>query len=241
MTRKSSDPCPVMPQDPPLQLSFDLPSKPALGRDDFFVSPGNAVAVATIESATPWPGGKLVLCGPAGSGKTHLAHVWAELTGANVVRARDLAGADIPKLADGPVAVENIPRIAQDPQAQNALFHLHNLALAQGNAVLLTGRAAPNLWGLGLADLQSRVMGAHVVTLAPPDDALLAAVLAKLFNDRQVTPKPDVIPYLVSQIERSFEAAADIVARLDHAALSQGRTLSRPLATRLIAELGANG
>jgi chromosomal replication initiation ATPase DnaA len=225
----------------PRQLSFDLPSKPALGRDDFFVSPGNAVAVATIESASPWPGGKLVLCGPAGSGKTHLTHVWAELSGAKVVPARDLAGADIPSLADRPVAVENVPGIAADTDAQNALFHLHNLALALGNAVLLTGRPAPNLWALSLPDLQSRVMAAHVVTLAPPDDALLAAVLAKLFNDRQVTPKPDVIPYLVAQIERSFEAAADIVTRLDRAALTQGRTVSRPLAARLIADLHANG
>jgi chromosomal replication initiation ATPase DnaA len=225
----------------PQQLSFDLPSKPALGRDDFFVSPGNAVAVATIESATPWPGGKLVLCGPAGSGKTHLSHVWAELSGARVVQAHDLAEADIPALADGPVAVENVPGIAADIPAQNALFHLHNLALAQGNAVLLTGRAAPSLWALSLADLQSRVMAAHVVTLAPPDDALLAAVLAKLFNDRQVIPKPDVIPYLVAQIERSFEAAAAIVEALDRAALTQGRTVSRPLAAHLIAEARENG
>ena len=230
---------PVAPQ----QLSFDLPAKPALGRDDFFVSPGNAVAVATLEAETPWPGGKLVLCGPTGSGKTHLTRVWAGSSGATVLSARDLAaknraGADIASLAQGPVAIEDVPHIAANPEAQTALFHLHNLVLAEGHALLLTGRSAPAHWHLGLADLQSRMQGTHLVALAPPDDALLAAVLAKLFNDRQIIPKPDVIPYLVAQMERSFEAAAAIVARLDQTALSEARTVSRPLAARLIADRG---
>ncbi len=226
----------MTPKTTPRQLSFDLPAKPALGRDDFFVSPGNAVAVASIEAETPWPGGKLALCGPQGSGKTHLTHVWAALSGATVLAARDLVDADVPLIAQGPVAVEDVPQIANDTAAQTTLFHLHNLVLSEGHALLLTGRADPGLWGLDLPDLQSRVQGCHVVTLALPDDALLAAVLAKLFNDRQIIPKPDVIPYLVSQIERSFEAAAKIVERLDHAALTEGRTVSRPLAVRLIAD-----
>jgi len=221
----------------PQQLSFDLPAKPALGRDDFFVSPGNAMAVATIEAATPWPGGKLVLCGPAGSGKTHLTHVWAALSGARVLAASDLVDGDLPALALGPVAVEDVPGIVSNPAAQTALFHLHNLVLAAGHSLLLNGRSAASLWGLELADLQSRVSGAHMVILGAPDDALLAAVLAKLFNDRQIVPKPDVIPFLVARMERSFEAAATIVARLDHASLSERRTVSRPLAARLMEEL----
>ncbi len=221
---------------PPQQLSFDLPSKPALGRDDFFVSPGNAVAVATINATTPWPGAKLALCGPAGSGKTHLAHVWAAQSGATILKATSLRDADVPALAQGPLVIEDVPHIATDPAAQNTLFHLHNLVLAEAHTLLLTGRQDPSRWGLGLPDLQSRMQGTHVVTLAPPDDTLLSAVLAKLFNDRQITPKPDVIPYLVAHMDRSFEAAAAIVARLDHAALSEARTVSRPLATRLIAD-----
>ena len=224
------------PPNAPHQLSFDLPAKPALGRDDFFVSPGNAVAVATIDSATPWPGGKLVIHGPAGSGKSHLTQVWAAQSGASVVSARDLHNDDIPRLALGPVAVEDVPQIASSQAAQDALFHLHNLLLAEGRPLLLTGRGAPSHWRLSLPDLQSRVMGAHAVALAAPDDALLAAVLAKLFNDRQITPKPDVIPYLVAHMERSFQAAATIVAQLDKAALTQSCAVSRPLAVRLFAD-----
>ncbi len=220
----------------PHQLSFDLPAIPALGRDDFFVSPANALAVAMIEAGSPWPGGKLVLTGPAGSGKTHLAHVWAAQTGAPVIAARDLAGNDVPALAQGPVAIEDVPLIAQNTDAQNALFHLHNLVLAQGHTLLLTGQGAPNQWRMTLPDLQSRIDAAQHAALTAPDDALLAALLAKLFDDRQITPKPDVIPYLLRHMDRSFQTAADIVERLDRAALSESRTISRPLAIRLIAD-----
>jgi len=218
------------------QLSFDLPVIPVLDRDDFFVSPANALAVAMIETPQTWPGGKLVLSGPTGSGKTHLAHVWTDQTGATIVAAADLPDRDIPELAQGPVAVEDVPEIADDPAAQTALFHLHNLVLAGGHRLLLTGQKPPNLWALSLPDLQSRIDGAAHVALDLPDDGLLAAVLAKLFSDRQITPKPDVIPYLLFRMDRSFLEAAAIVDRLDRASLDQGRTLSRRLAAELLGE-----
>lgn len=220
------------------QLSFELPRKTALGREDFFVSPSNALAVALIDAPGAWPGGRLVLSGPAGAGKTHLAHVWAAQTGARIVAATGLTDDRVPSLAQGPVAVEDVPGIAADHQAQTALFHLHNLVLAQGQPLLLTGRDAPHRWGLSLPDLQSRVCGAQHVALEPPDDALLAAVLTKLFSDRQIAPRPDVIPFLVRRIERSFQAAADIVDRLDRGTLAAGRTLTRPIAKRLLDETG---
>ncbi|MDE4142425.1 MULTISPECIES: HdaA/DnaA family protein [Rhodobacterales] len=218
------------------QLSFDLPAKTALGRDDFFVAPSNAMAVALLDPGFSWPSGKLVLTGPAGSGKTHLAHVWASQSGARIVPAADLTEAMVPELATAPVVLEDVPQIASDKSAQEALFHLHNLVLANGFALMMTGRAAPNLWGLSLPDLQSRVQAATHAELQPPDDALLAVVLAKLFNDRQITPKPDVIPYLVAHMDRSFAAAARIVEQLDRLSLAEKRNLSRPLAVRLMSE-----
>lgn len=219
------------------QLSFDLPAKPALGRDDFFVAPTNAMAVALLDPGFAWPSGKLVLTGPAGSGKTHLAHVWASQSGARIVNATALTAEAVPALARGPVAVEDVPEIAQNAERQNALFHLHNLVLANGHALVMTGQAAPNLWGLSLPDLQSRVQAATHAELQAPDDQLLAVVLAKLFNDRQITPKPDVIPYLVAYMDRSFAAAAQIVGRLDHLSLAEKRSLSRPLAVRVLTEI----
>ncbi|MDC0660874.1 DnaA/Hda family protein [Leisingera sp. SS27] len=219
------------------QLSFDLPAKPALGREDFFVAPSNAMAVALLDPQFAWPSGKLVLTGPKGAGKTHLAHVWASQTGARILSAASLSEQLVPELAQGPVVVEDVPQIADDQEQQNALFHLHNLVLAQGHSLVMTGRGAPNLWGLTLPDLQSRVQAATHAELQPPDDQLLAVVLAKLFNDRQITPKPDVIPYLVAHMDRSFAAAAQIVRRLDQLSLAEKRSLTRPLAVRVLSEV----
>lgn len=216
------------------QLSFDLPAKTALDRADFFVSPANSVAVAMIDATPDWPDRKLVLSGPAGSGKTHLTHVWANQTGARIVAATDLPQADIAGVATGPVAVEDVPQIAGDMTAQDALFHLHNLMFAHGQALLMTGRGAPAHWNIGLPDLKSRITAANHAALELPDDRLLAAVLVKLFADRQITPRADVVPYLISRIERSFDAAARIVEHLDRVALSERQNLSRALAARLL-------
>ncbi len=215
------------------QLSFDLPAKTALGREDFFVSPANALAVAMI-SATSWPGNKLVLSGPAGSGKTHLAHVWAQETGGRIIQSSSLQYDQVPELSKTAIAVEDVPAIASDMDRQRALFHLHNLVLAEGNALLMTGRMPPKFWQLPLADLQSRVEGAHHVALDPPDDALLGAVLAKLFLDRQLNPGPDVIAYLVKHMDRSFAVAAQVVEKLDQVALSEKREITRALAVRVL-------
>lgn len=216
------------------QLSFDLPAKPALEREDFFVAPSNAMAVSLIGNTTGWPQGKLVLSGPSGAGKTHLTHVWAQACSARILAASELGDADPAALATGPVAVEDVPDIRGNLAAQTGLFHLHNLLLAQGQPLLMTGQSAPSLWALELPDLQSRVAGTAHVALESPDDTLLAVVMAKLFSDRQITPRPDVIPYLVSHMDRSFQAAAEMVERMDRVSLAESRTLSRALAARLI-------
>ena len=221
------------------QLGFDLPVRTARGRGDFLVAPSNAMAAALIDNWRDWAGRKLVLSGPTGAGKTHLAHVWADAAGAEIVNASGLLAADVPGLAKSHVAVEDIDAIADDPDRQDALFHLHNLVLAEGHSLLLTGTGPVATWGLGLPDLVSRLQGATEATLEPPDDALLGAVLAKLLADRQLTPKPDLIPYLVKRMERSFAAAGTLVSALDAASLAQKRPLSRALAADVLDNLGS--
>jgi len=216
------------------QLSFDLPAKPALGRDDFFVAPSNSLAVSTVENSGSWASGKLILTGPPGSGKTHLAHVWAAQTGSRILPATELTADRVPDLASSGVAIEDVPQISGDASAQDALFHLHNLLLANGQSLLMTGNGPPRHWAMSLPDLQSRLEGTQTVALEAPDDALLAAILAKLFADRQITPKPDVIPFLVMRMERSFDAAQRLVATLDQATLSEGRSLTRRFASQLL-------
>ena len=217
------------------QLGFDLPVRAALGREDFFVSPANAMAVALLEGWQGWPGRKLLLIGPAGAGKTHLAHVWAAQSRARILPAASLEQADIPALARGQVVVEDIDQIAGQQGAEQALFHLHNLVIAEGHSLLLTSACAPQHLGLSLPDLQSRVQGCQSASLGAPDDRLLGAVLMKLFADRQLVPTPDTLPYLVRWMTRSFDSARQIVAEMDAQALAQGRPLNRALAREVLA------
>jgi chromosomal replication initiation ATPase DnaA len=218
----------------PEQLSFDLPVREALGRDDFFVSPANGEAVAMIEGWQDWPSRKLILIGPHGAGKTHLAHVWASLSGARILPATQLSELEIPDLASAPVAVEDADTIAGDRALEDKLFHLHNLTLAEGNSLLLTATKPTNLWSLSLPDLTSRMQGTPYTTLREPDDSLLAAVLMKLMSDRQLSPSPSVVGYLTRRIDRSFEAARDVVDRLDTTALATGRPINRALAAKVL-------
>ncbi len=216
------------------QLGFQLPVRTALGRDDFVVSPSNAIALSMIDAWQNWPLGKFVLSGPEGSGKTHLAHVWAGQTNATLVQSSDLKAANLEELASAPLVVEDVPRIAADMDAQTALFHLHNMIQAAGQPLLLTGQPSPNLWRLSLPDLQSRVDAAGHASLEPPDDALLQVVLHKLFADRQLRPRDDVVPYLVKRMERSFAEAGRIVAKLDAQSLAERRDITRGFAAEVL-------
>lgn len=219
------------------QLRITLPVRQALGREDFYVAEANSVAVSQIETWRDWPGRKLVLSGPEGSGKSHLAHVWAADSGALIVDATSLREEDVPRLVLRPVCVEDVPKIAGNNEAERVLLHLHNLALAEGQTLLLTADRPPSAWGLSLPDLASRMNGTPMASLTDPDDLLLGAVLLKLFADRQIVPAPDAVTYLVRHMHRSFAMARRIVDALDEAALAQPKGINRPLAIKVLQQL----
>lgn len=210
-----------------MQLSFDMPTRAALGRDDFFISPSNALAVALIDTPHSWSNGKLLLVGPQGSGKTHLAHVWAAQGGAQIISAAELREDAVPQLIQAPIVVEDVDKIAGKHEIETALFHLHNLVQAENQPLLITAKNAPQRWDLSLADLASRLQAIQIARLEAPDDTLLRALLMKLFADRQLNPASDVIPYLALRIDRSFAAAQNVVETLDNAALDAKRSITR--------------
>ncbi len=220
------------------QLTFDLPTRAAQGRDDFLVTPSNAAAMATMEAWQGWPNRKLVLVGPDGSGKTHLAHVWADLSGAQALPATDLVTTDIAALSGQSVIVEDADRIAGTRPAEEALFHLHNLILAEGGHLLVTARTAPSRWGLTLPDLRSRMEATTLAQLDAPDDMLLSAVLVKLFDDRQITVTHPLITWLARRMDRSLAQAAQLVAQLDRAALAEHCAITRSFAARILGTEG---
>lgn len=211
------------------QLTFDLPVRDSRARGDFFVSEANALAVARLEDTGQWPNGKLVLVGPEGSGKTHLGHVWVEANDATFITT-ELAEGTLP---DGPVAIEVSDTLS--PETEEALFHLHNHMQSNGLPLLLIAREPPVQWPIALPDLKSRVEATDIVRIEAPDDALLSAVLLKLFADRQLTVSPQVIDWLLAHMDRSFADAKRVVDTLDRAALAEGRAITRPLAQRVLA------
>lgn len=222
------------------QLAFDLPGRPALGREAFFVSPSNAKAVAMIDADGSWPQGKLALIGPEASGKTHLAHVWAARCDAIVVPAEALGRLDIPTLSGAVrVAVEDVHHIAGRAREEAALFHLHNLLLADRGKLLVTGRAAPSRWGIALPDLRSRLRATAPVALDPPDDSLLSALLAKQVADRQIEIAPRVLSYVLGRMPRSASAVPPLAAELNRLSLARRQPITVPLARMALDRIAA--
>ncbi len=220
------------------QLPLALDVRPALGREDFLVAPSNHAAVAWIDRWPDWPRSgptpAMVLCGPAGAGKTHLAHVWRTRSDAVMLTGPDI-GAAAPELLDGKLncVVEDADR----PAEETALLHLFNHVGEQGGGLLLTAATSPVRWPTALADLASRLRAAPLAAIEAPDDALIEAVLVKQFGDRQLRVGPEVVSYLVPRIERSFAGVRHIVAALDSAALAAGRPVTVPLAGEVLARL----
>jgi chromosomal replication initiation ATPase DnaA len=221
-----------MSADSPRQLALALDHVESLAREDFLGGPSNAAALALIESYPDWPGRGAVLVGPEGSGKSHLAAIWAAEAGARSLGARTLADTHLPAaLATGTLVVEDI---APGDFDERALFHLLNLAHEEQAYLLLTARTAPAGWNVAIRDLESRLKALPVVALAPPDDALLRAVLVKLFADRQLLVDESLVGYVATRIERSFAAARAIVGRLDQEAMRLQRPLTRALAAEIL-------
>ncbi|HET8587587.1 MAG TPA: DNA replication protein [Candidatus Limnocylindria bacterium] len=211
------------------QLVLDLGHRAALGADDFMVAPSNEAAVAWLDRWPDWPAPALVLHGPPGSGKTHLAQVWRARSGA--ATAAPTTVEEVPAVLGGARAcvVDDADRAPEQP-----LLHLYNLVAERGGHLLLTASRPPVLWPLGLPDLRSRLLAAPSAALGPPDDALIAAVLLKLFADRQLAVGEEVVAWLLRHMERSFDAARRTVAALDAAALEARRPITVPLAKAVL-------
>lgn len=216
------------------QLPLELPHVVSFRRDDFLESPANAAALALVERWPNWTSYAAAIVGPHGAGKSHLASIWAEQSGARTIPAKLLAREDVPRaLTTGALVVENL---APGEFDENALFHLFNLAREEEAAILFTS-AHPLEHGMAkLPDLASRLRLVPSAKLEAPDDALIAAVLVKLFADRQIAVDQDLIAYLLPRMERSLGSARELVARIDAAALAAGRPATRAFVAALLRE-----
>lgn len=223
----------------PAQLVLDLGHRPALARSDFLVSDCNAEAVGWIDRWPDWPGPGLVIWGPAACGKSHLGQVWRARMDAPMITPADFERREPPELAgEGrAVYVDDADGIAGDALRERAALHFYNLIAARGGHILFSARTPPARWPVALADLRSRLNALPAVEIAPPDDAVLGAVLLKLFTDRQLQVGVEVISYALARMERSFEAAERLVAAVDAAALASQRRVSVALLRQVLPTL----
>ena len=216
------------------QLVLDLPVEPRFGPDDFLVSPSNEEAYGLLERWPDWPSPMLHLNGPPGSGKSHLAAIWAQRAGASVLAAARVTDEAAAAAAKAPALV--VEDLDEGALYEGALFHLVNIARERRLPVLFTSAEPLERCGIATPDLLSRLRLAPSVEILAPDDALLRAVLVKLFIDRQLVVDTSVVDFLANRIERSLARAAEVVAALDREGLSRGRRITRPIAAALIAE-----
>ncbi len=207
------------------QLVLPLATSPALKREDFIVAAGNREAVAFLDSWPDWPSHIAALHGPAGSGKSHLARIWAERANARIVDAADLDESVL--LQGGPVAVEGAGGQMRDA-------HVFSL-IESGRPVLFTARDPPAQWKTSVPDLASRYRALLSFALWAPDDDLLAALARKLFADRQLQVPDAAIAQMINSLERSPAAIRDFVARADEIALSRKRAVSAALIREILA------
>jgi chromosomal replication initiation ATPase DnaA len=214
----------------PRQLALALDHAESYAREDFLSGPCNEGPLQLIDYWPDWPANAIALVGPEGSGKTHLAMMWAATAGARVISAHALGEAELPAaLATGALVVDD----AATPADERALFHLINLAREEKASLLFTARTPPATWPVAIPDLASRLRALPVVTLQAPDDAMLRAVIVKLAADRQLMLDESVVSYLSTRIERSFAAARSAVIALDNEALRQRRPATRALAAEI--------
>jgi chromosomal replication initiation ATPase DnaA len=217
----------------PRQLALALPHAENFSREDFLAGESNKAALNLVERWPDWPDRALAIVGPEGAGKSHLAAIWADAAGARRISARVLGETNLPAaLTTGTLVIED----ATSDLDERALFHLLNLMRQQDAFVLMTARTPPATWRVELADLASRLRAIPTVQLHPPDDALLRAVMVKLFADRQLAVDEALVAYLSSRIERSFAAARGAVEDLDREALRLKRPVTRALAAQLLGQ-----
>ena len=227
---KNADPKRKAGEQLPLAFSHDA----AAGRDDLLVSERLAAAVSIVDAWPNWPSPVVILAGPVGSGKSHLAGIWKELSGAKIIHPNADSDAAI-TAANGPVLFEDADRVGFDDVK---LFHVINSVRENGTSLLMTSRLWPMSWPVTLPDLRSRLKAATVVEIGEPDEELLSQVIVKLFADRQLYIDDKLVLYIVNRMERSLNAAQTIVERLDRLALSRGTGITRSLAAEVLNELG---
>ncbi|MEL7027934.1 MAG: hypothetical protein AAGL49_01710 [Pseudomonadota bacterium] len=221
------------------QLQFRFPLESDERRGAFAVSESNATAVSQIDDWRRWPKGALLLVGPEASGKSHLAASWRTASGGVSLPGDRFDETVFAVLAEAPAAsIEDIDRRRDD----RALFHIVNAARETDTRLLLTARTAPGEWGPLLPDLATRLAAMSFARLAPPNDDLLKAVIAKHLRDRQIAWDDEgLLDDAILRIERSFDGARRFAEALDFAIVQKKKRINRDMIRMVARALESGG
>lgn len=216
------------------QLLLDLGGAPSLTREDLIVTPANVAAASLVDIWPEWPGHYAVLIGPKGCGKTHLANIWKDRANAHQLIGGKICDVDLDQAQQGrPILIDGLKL---EELNETKLFHLMNAVRNAKSSMLITASTAPEHWPIHTPDLMSRIKLATSITIAEPDDALFAAVVVKLFADRQITIEPTIVDYIVMHTERSLGAANQLVESIDKRALANNKRITKPLVKQVLDE-----
>lgn len=216
------------------QMPLEFPVRTALGVDDFMIAACNEEAVAWLDQWPDWKMPALCLFGPAGSGKTHLLHIWADVSGAKIIEGSDLTTSSVPDLLETGqgLAIDNADKCPSD-----SLFHLYNLAKETNKKLFLASKEAPAHWEIELKDLASRLRACPSISLRYPDEDMMAGLMMKQFMDRNLQLSPEILTYVLPRLERSFEAVRQFVTLMDLESLAERRKLTVPFASRILDQM----
>jgi len=207
------------------QLILDLRSIPSMGRNDYFVSDVNKEAVTWLDDWPNWTTFGFIVCGPFGSGKSHLAQVLKTLSHGDIIEAKDISDQNIDQLSQKKcLIIENIELLTSEA----LLFHLYNMLLENKNNLMLTSNLTIPQISFELPDLKSRLLSMPQVNIGFPDDRLLKNLLIKQFLDKGILVEMDVIDYLIKRIDRSFEAILKLVSKIDFQSLEKAKKITIP-------------
>ena len=209
------------------QYTFNLPLPPLYSEDNFMISDCNREAWQWIQNWENWPAHALLLYGPAGCGKSHLGHIWAQRAQAGRITAASLESVE-PR--SGNWLIEDIEQLV----SERALLHFYNASKENGGKLLLTSTHAANQLPFTLPDLTSRLLALPMAHIDQPDDAVLAGAMRKQLTDRQMKVDDEVIAYIIPRMERSFNALKNTVETIDRAALAEHKNITIPFVKRML-------
>ncbi len=212
------------------QLILDLKSTTDYAKENFFVSESNRKAWGIINQWPDWHSHCLIISGPKHCGKTHLAHIWQEVSNAAYIPSENA----IDFISNNGNKNYIINGIESFSGRDNELFHIYNLVKEKGGYLFITSESPMSDLKLTLPDLRSRIKSSMEIYIDAPDDELLEMVISKIFSDKQLRVHKNVVKFIITHMERSFSATYELIEAIDLKSSQEKRNITIPFVKTIL-------